>query len=277
MRWLRKNWINLILVMILLLGVGLLLYPSVADYWNSFHQSRAIASYAEAVANINDDEYTRILDEAKAYNRKLAEDGINWTPKLEEMREYEKVLDITGTGIMGYIEIERIKCYLPIYHGVDETVLQRAIGHIAGTSLPVGGDTSHSVLSGHRGLPSAKLFSELDKVEKGDRFIIRCLDEMMTYEVDQILIVLPHELESIRMEADMDYVTLVTCTPYGVNSHRLLVRGHRVENDKNVANVRVTADANQLDTILVAPIMAIPVLLLLALFVFVRPIFRRKK
>ncbi len=266
---------TIILVIILIVGLGLLAYPSFSDYWNSFHQSRAIAHYSETVANMDQKEYKKILKKARDYNKKIAESGNNWKPSEEETEEYNSVLDITGTGIMGYIEIEKINCYLPIYHGTADTVLQIAIGHIQGSSLPVGGKSTHSVLSGHRGLPSAKLFTDLDRMEMGDTFVIRVLDETLTYEVDQIEIVEPDNLTSLNVEKGKDYMTLVTCTPYGINTHRLLVRGHRVKNSLDADNIRVTADALKMDPLLVAPAIAIPILTVL-LIIVIRDIRKKK-
>lgn len=246
----------------------MLAYPSFSDYWNSFHQSRAIASYAEAVANMDDEEYEKILAIARKYNDKLAQLGGNkWTLSEEELKEYNETLDISGTGIMGYIEIDKIKCSLPIYHGTEDTVLQIAIGHIQGSSLPVGGNTCHTVLSGHRGLPSAKLFTDLDRMENGDTFVIRVLDETLTYEVDQVLIVEPDNLSALTLEEGKDYCTLVTCTPYGINTHRLLVRGHRVANAADAGAIRITADGVQIEPIIVAPMVAVPILLILLIIV----------
>lgn len=270
MKWFKKNWVTLVLVLIMLAGVCLLLYPTVSDYWNQFHQSRAIAGYAEAVANMDDVRYEQMLADAQAYNKELAARGTNWNLSAEELEEYSRQLDVTGTGIMGYIEIDKIKCSLPIYHGTDEGVLQIAVGHIEGSSLPVGGESTHCVLSGHRGLPSAKLFSDLDQMEKGDIFVIRTMDEMLTYEVDQILIVEPHEVGALGIVEGEDLCTLVTCTPYGINTHRMLVRGHRVENQKNAKKIRVTSDAIQIKATLVAPMIAIPILLILIIIVLVQ-------
>ena len=269
MKFLKKHLVTIILVLVFVIGLCLLLYPTVSDYWNSFHQSRAIASYAETVANLDDDTYEQMLSEARAYNEALAERGSNWTLSEEELQTYADTLDITGTGIMGYIEIEKIGCSLPIYHGTDEGVLQIAIGHIEGSSLPVPATSSHIVLSGHRGLPSAKLFTDLDELVEGDEFVIRVLDETYTYEVDQIRIVLPDELSDLEIEEGMQYCTLVTCTPYGINTHRLLVRGHLVENKEASNNIRVTADAMQIDPVLVAPFAAIPLLLILAVILVI--------
>ena len=194
----------------------------------------------------------------------------------EERAQYESLLNVSGNGIIGYIEIPSINCSLPIYHGTDEAILQIAVGHIEGTSLPVGGSGTHCVLSGHRGLPSARLFTDLDKMVIGDTFLMRVLDETLTYEVDQIRIVLPYELDALEIEEGKDYCTLVTCTPYGVNSHRLLVRGHRIENQEEAQAIRITADAMQIEPLLVAPIVAIPMLLIL-LVILLLPKKSKKK
>ena len=264
MRLIRKHFTTILLVLILLTGVSLLLYPTVSDYWNSFHQSQAIASYVEAVAEIDNTDYEKMWQEAVAYNEKLKDNSGRWTPTDEELEEYERLLNVSNTGIMGYIEIPKIKVSLPIYHGTDEAILQIAIGHIPGSSLPVGGKGTHCVVSGHRGLPSAKLFTDLDQLEEGDLFMMRILDETLTYEVDQVRIVEPEELSDLEIDEDKDLCTLVTCTPYGINSHRLLVRGHRVENLKE-DTIRVTADAQQIDPVMVAPAVAIPLILLLGI------------
>ena len=264
MRLIRKHFTTILLVLILLTGVSLLLYPTVSDYWNSFHQSQAIASYVEAVAEIDNTDYEKMWQEAVAYNEKLKDNSGRWTPTDEELEEYGRLLNVSDTGIMGYIEIPKIKVSLPIYHGTDEAILQIAIGHIPGSSLPVGGKGTHCVVSGHRGLPSAKLFTDLDQLEEGDLFMMRILDETLTYEVDQVRIVEPEELSDLEIDEDKDLCTLVTCTPYGINSHRLLVRGHRVENLKE-DTIRVTADAQQIDPVMVAPVVAVPLILLLGI------------
>lgn len=265
----KRKIINLSLILVFLIGLSLLLYPSVSDWWNSFHQTRAIANYSATVADLDNDVYEAIWNSAADYNAALAQTGIHWTLTDEERADYVSQLDPGGTGIMGYIEIPKIKCSLPIYHSTDASVLQIAIGHIEGSSLPVGGASSHCVLSGHRGLPSAKLFTNLDQMETGDIFMLEVLDEVLTYEVDQILIVLPHELDALQIEEGQDYCTLVTCTPYGVNSHRLLVRGHRVENQEAAKTIRVTADAIQIEPLVVAPLVAVPMLLLLLVWLLI--------
>ncbi len=263
----KSNLINFFLILIFFTGLSLLLYPSFSDYWNSLRQSKAVATYAEDVAHLENTQYDEMLAAAYAYNEQLRNKANPHIISDEEHLAYSNLLNLSGYGIMGYIEIPSIKCSLPIYHGVDDSVLQVAIGHIEWSSLPVGGEGTHSVVSGHRGLPSAKLFTDLDQLEPGDLFYIRVLDETLSYEVDQILIVEPHEVDSLAIQPGEDLCTLVTCTPYGINSHRLLVRGHRVENSLAAAAVRVTADAIQIEPLIVAPIVATPLLFLLLLMV----------
>lgn len=275
MRWIKKNLSSIILVLIFIIGLSLLLYPSFSDYWNSFHQSRAIASYAQSVTTIDDDQYEKMWAQAQEYNTTLAKKQNRWVLSEKEYEEYESLLNIGGTGIIGYIEIPTIKVSLPIYHGVDEAVLQIAVGHIEGSSLPVGGEGTHCVISGHRGLPSAKLFTNLDEMEEGDLFMMRVLDETLTYEVDQIRIVEPEDLSALEIEEGKDLCTLVTCTPYGINSHRLLVRGHRVENMESANSIRVTADAMQIDPVMVAPVIAVPILLILLIWLLVH--YRKRR
>ena len=274
--WLKKNRINLILIGIVLLGMGLIAYPGFADWWNSFHQSRAVASYAESVANLDASKYSEMLAGAEAYNADLAKTGVRWIMTDEQMAEYNRQLAVTDSGIMGYIDIPKIRVTLPIYHGTDDTILQIAIGHIAGTSLPVGGASTHCVVSGHRGLPSARLFTDIDKLVEGDTFTMTVLNRTVTYEVDQIRIVEPTDLSNLQIEEGKDFCTLVTCTPYGINTHRLLVRGHRVANANGEANV--IADALQIEPVYVAPVVAAPMLiiLLILLFVMTSEPFRKK-
>lgn len=271
----NNNWTTVFLVLLLLAGVSLLLYPSLSDYWNSMHQTRAIASYAETVSQLDTAQYDEMWKAAQDYNRSLAQRETAFALTDEQKAAYESLLDVSGLGVMGYIEIPEIDCSLPIYHGTEESVLQVAVGHLEWSSLPVGGEGTHCVLSGHRGLPSAKLFTNLDKLAVSDTFLLRVLDEVLTYEVDQILIVEPEQVDALGIVPGEDYCTLVTCTPYGINTHRLLVRGHRVENTPEAARMHVTADATQFDPLLVAPVMAIPVLLLLLMILLV-PKRRRK-
>lgn len=268
--------ITMILILVLLVGLSLLLYPSVSDYWNSFHQSRAIAGYAEEVANLDTDRYDRLWADAIAYNAALARGEVAYTLTDEQRAEYESLLDVSGTGIMGYVEIPSIACSLPIYHGTDDAALQIAIGHLEWTSLPTGGANTHCVISGHRGLPSAKLFTDLDRLVEGDVFMLCVLDEVLTYQVDQILIVEPQDTTALQIVPGEDYCTLVTCTPYGINTHRLLVRGHRIENMKEAKATVVVADAIQIEPLIVAPIVAIPMLLMLV-FILLLPRQPRKK
>ena len=259
-----------LLVLILLAGLSLLLYPAVSDYWNSFTQSQVIVDYAKQIAELDEDRYLAYLNDAVAYNRSLLDRKNHYLLTEDQKAEYDSLLNLTGLGIMGYIEIPSIRCTLPIYHGTGEAVLSMAVGHLDWTSLPVGGESTHCVLSGHRGLPSAKLFTDLDKIVVGDVFLIRVLDEILTYEVDQINIVEPDETQSLLIEEGSDLCTLVTCTPYGINSHRLLVRGHRIENAEEAKVVRITSDAVQIEPLLVAPAVALPILLIL-LFVLLIP------
>ncbi len=262
---------NIILFLILVVGMAIMLYPTVSDWWNSFHQSRAVASYVEAVENMNTEEEEAMLEAARAYNAGLPP-GVRLLLEDDEYAEYLEMLDITGTGIMGYIQIPAIDVDLPIYHGTDESVLQVATGHLAGTSLPVGGEGTHSVISGHRGLPSARLFTDLDELTEGDSFTITVLNQTVTYAVDQIRIVLPEEVDDLAIEPGKDYCTLVTCTPYGVNTHRMLVRGRRVADLPE--EVVVTPDAVKFDPRLVMPAIAIPILFVLLVIMLI--VYRRK-
>ncbi len=265
----KNKLINIFLILALVAGLSLLLYPTVSDYWNSLHASQAVASYDQAVKSMDEGKYDELLQRAGQYNRDLFLRGSLFALTDEEREDYNSQLDIDGSGVMGYIEIPTIKVSLPIYHGTSDDVLQVAVGHLEWSSLPVGGESTHCVLSGHRGLPSAKLFTNLDQLAEGDLFVIRTLDEVLTYEVDRILIVLPSELQALAAEEGKDLCTLVTCTPYGVNSHRMLVRGHRVDNQSEA--VRLTADAIRVDPLLVAPIAAIPLLLALLLLLAAAP------
>ena len=270
---------NTILVLILLAGVAIAGYPAFSDYWNSMHQTRAIQGYAERIAELDNEEYIAIWESALDYNRRLAEDPNPWAMSDEDIDDYERQLNVDGTGNMGFISIPKIDVNLPVYHGTSDAVLQTSIGHIDGTSLPAGSIhpdpdqydkveyASHSVLSGHRGLPSAKLFSDLDLLEVGDVFYLTVLDQTLTYQVDKITVILPEDSSELTIFPGKDYCTLMTCTPYGINTHRLLVRGVRVENDKELIDVRVTADALKIEPLYVVPFIAGPVLLLMILWV----------
>lgn len=246
---------NLLMGIALAVGTFLLVYPKASDYWNSFTQSQSIMGYAEQVAQMSAAEYAKFISEAEEYNAKLAENGNEWHMTQGQKKVYESRLTFDSSGVMGYIDIPKISVKLPIYHGTSDAVLQTSIGHLAESSLPVGGKGSHCVLSGHRGLPSAKLFSDLDKMAQGDTFTLSVLNETYTYQVDQIRVVEPTDIRELTINPDMDLCTLVTCTPYGINSHRLLVRGHRVKNVHGDA--KVVADAMQIEPVHVAPFIMI--------------------
>lgn len=258
----KDTFTNIILIVVLVVGLSLLLYPSFSDYWNSLHQSRVIAMYSDKVATLDNDSYTHLWKDAQEYNSRLTERENAYTLPDDMKVEYMDHLNLSGDGVMGYVEVPSINCLLPIYHGTEEVVLQVGIGHLEWTSLPTGGAGTHAVISGHRGLPSARLFTDLDKLREGDLFMLHILEETLTYEVDQILIVLPTETEALLIQDGKDLCTLVTCTPYGINSHRLLVRGHRVENLKDSVQIRVTADALRVEPILIAILLFIPILML---------------
>lgn len=264
----KENSLTILLVLAIFVGLSLVLYPTVSDYWNSFHQSRAVASYLQDVEDLENSEKEKLLEEARAYNRSLPQ---NTTPSLNlsslNQMTYDEALKVTKSGIMAYVEIPKLNVTLPIYHGTDDSVLRVAIGHIPGTSLPIGGKGTHAVISGHRGLASAKLFTDVDQLVKGDTFMIQVLDETLTYEVDQILTVLPQDVSALRINPNEDYVTLVTCTPYGVNTHRLLVRGHRITNAEK--EVRVVSEASQVVVLFVALFIAIIIFLLILLVLLV--------
>ena len=220
---------TLLIVVVFVTGLSFLLYPTVSNLWNQAHQSRAIATYTEQVEKLDDSSNKEMLKAARKYNKELLKKADHWKLSKKDKKKYESLLDVSGTGIMGYIEIPKIDCSLPVYHGTDKGALQIAIGHLEGSSLPVGGKSSHCVLSGHRGLPSARLFTDLDQMEEGDTFILNILGHKLAYEVDQIKVVLPEEMSDLEIQEGKDLCTLVTCTPYGINTHRLLVRGHRVK------------------------------------------------
>ena len=272
----KSRILSLLLILALLAGLSLLLYPTAADWWNSMHQSRAIASYVESVVELDETQYESVWQAAVEYNAGIPDEDTRFLPDEEEKALYETLLNVGGDGIMGYVGIPKIDVELPIYHGTNEEILQTAVGHIEGSSLPVGGEGTHSVISGHRGLPSARLFTDLDQLEPGDTFMLHVLNETLTYEVDEINTVLPDDISHLGLEDGEDLCTLVTCTPYGVNSHRLLVRGHRVENapEPIVDVVQIIADAAQIPQALVALIIALPVLTAVALLL--RALFRRR-
>ncbi|SFQ32689.1 sortase A [Butyrivibrio proteoclasticus] len=263
---LKKQLPNLIFGVIFLVGVAIFLYPSVSNYVNSIHQSRAINSYDESISTMSQEDYTKFWQAAYEYNKELAAKPMNFTLSDEELTEYNKILDPTGTGVIGYIEIENIGVNLPIYHGTEESVLQVGIGHLEGTSFPTGTSSTHVVLSGHRGLPSSRLFTDLDQMIVGDTFLLHIMDQTFAYQVDKISIVLPEEVTGLAIVDGEEYVTLVTCTPYGVNTHRLLVRAKRVDYNEETKLI-VPADATRYGTLMIAPFIGAP-MLLIAFIVF---------
>lgn len=273
----KKNMSNFVLILLFIVGLSLLLYPSLSDYWNTFHSSKAIAGYSEAVANLNTEEYDRMLGEAVSYNEQLKKRENAYTVSEELAQRYPEILNLDGKGAMGYIEIPQIGVSLPIYHGTKENVLQSAVGHLDWTSFPVGGEGTHCALSGHRGLPSAKLFTDLDKLGEGDIFVLQILHETLTYEVDQIMIVEPHDSSALAAEPGKDYCTLITCTPYGINSHRLLVRGHRIDNLKTSRTVRVVSEAIQVEPLVIALLMGVPLLILALLLLMLSDGYANQK
>lgn len=262
----RGHLVDAILILAVLIGAGLLAYPGFSDWWNDLHQSRAIAGYVARVSDMSEESSSSMWEAAQIYNEKLlTKSGDRFILTDEEKELYNSILDVTGTGIMGYVNIPKIGVSLPIYHGTDPAVLEIAVGHIEGSSLPVGGKGTHCVISGHRGLPSAKLFTDIDQLQEGDTFQLQVLNRTLTYEVDQIRIVLPDELQDLAIDPEQDYCTLVTCTPYGVNTHRLLVRGHRIEEEQT--ELTVSADAVQIEPRYVVPFIALPILVLIALWI----------
>ena len=234
----KKKIPGIIFGLMFLIGFGILVYPTVADQWNTYRQSRLISSYERTISDMEPEDFTAEWEKAQAFNDTLTQNSIYGDVFGEEDQELEdtdywQVLNVGGDGVMGYLSIPKINIKLSIYHGTSDEVLQTGVGHLNGTKLPIGGESTHSVLAAHRGLPSARLFTDIDQLEKGDMFYIHVLDETLAYQVDQILDMVDkddHETleKALQIEEGKDQVTLFTCTPYGVNSHRLLVRGTRV-------------------------------------------------
>ena len=275
-----KNWKwNLLLAVCFLLGAGLLLYPGFSENWNKRHQSRAIAQYDTAVNGEDASALEEMTERAREYNRMISKNGIDLLPENQDNALYESELSLPGMKTMCYIDIPRINVSLPVYHGTSESTMQVAVGHLEGTSLPVGGENTHCVLTGHRGLPTARLFTDLDKMNVGDVFTIRTLMEELDYEVDQIRVVEPYDLSLIQIESGADLVTLLTCTPYGINTQRLAVRGRRIERAAlmrqkiSTGATRIASDATQIDPAGAAPLIALPLFLL----VYVIMVFRGRK
>lgn len=274
-KFFKKHWVEMILSLILFAGLCLILYPTVSDWWNSLHQSQAIATYVNEVENTSESERQAMLDAAYAYNDRLKNRSGSFTLTEAEKAEYNSMLNVGSAGIMGVIQIPAINVNLPIYHGTEEEVLQIGVGHITGSSLPVGGKGTHSLLSGHRGLPSARLFTDLDQIIEGDIFIITVLDHTITYQVDQIRIVLPEEVDQLSIVEGEDYCTLITCTPYGVNTHRILIRGRRIDNLEG--EFVVQKEAVRIAPYRVILALGIPVLILLLVFTMIYYRVKRPK
>lgn len=269
----KKNKTTIIMVLFFFIGLGVLLYPSISDFYNQKVQSKAIVDYESILNNISKEDYTSYFEKANNYNKKLL---AMKRPLLtyKNIKDYNQILNLNGNGMIGYLTIDKIKVELPIYHGTSNEVLSKAVGHLEGTSLPVGGSGTHSVLSAHRGLPSFKLFTDLDKLELGDTFVINVLDQTLTYQIDKITIVKPNQVNDLKIEKDKDYVTLLTCTPYGINTHRLLVRGVRIENINN-KKLFVTTEGFKISKLVVMPLVAIPLILILLLIILFKPIEKR--
>ena len=265
----KKNR-TIIMVLFFFVGLLILLYPSISDFYNQKRQSIVIVDYEALLEKYSKKDYTELFEEANNYNQKLASYKIPYL-SYKKIENYNEILDVNETGMMGYISIDKIKVELPIYHGTSEQVLSVAVGHLEGSSFPVGGKGTHSVLSAHRELPSSKLFTDLNKLEIGDTFTITILDRLITYEVDQIVIVEPSDLKKLEIDPEKDYVTLMTCTPYGINTHRLLVRGTRIENAKE--KIYITTEAFKISNLIVTPLVALPIIFLLLLIIIFKPIF----
>ena len=274
----RKTGSALPLILIFLAGLSLLLYPSVSNYWNSLHQSHAIAVYDQTLAKLDQEKNNQMRQQAREYNDSLLSRSDEFHLDEEFQTRYEALLDVTGTGIMGYVDIPCINCKLPIYHGTDESVLQVAVGHLEWTSLPIGGPSTHAVISGHRGLPSAELLTHIDRLETGDKFYLHVLGEELEYRVDDIAVVLPNDTSRLRVVAGEDYVTLVTCTPYGINSHRLLVRGTRVQNGAAATSgqLYLTNELRPVSLVYVIPLTLVGLGALTGLFLWLRGFMLRK-
>lgn len=272
----RKHTSTIIMAIIFLTGLSLLLYPTVSNFWNSKHQTQVVAEYSDRIEKMGTREKKQALEQAEKYNQTLVSNAKRFTPSEEQEALYKSLLNADGTGMMGYITIPEIKCKLAIYHTVDDSVLQVGIGHLEGSSLPVGGTGTHCVLSGHRGLTSAKFFTDLDKLQKGDIFLLHIYDQVFTYEIDQIRIVEPGDYGPLEIEEDKDLCTLLTCTPYGINTQRLLVRGKRIAN-RGGDDSRITSDAVKVNTVVVAIVISIPLLIISFIVVDMTPRRSRKK
>lgn len=269
----KQNKLTIIMIILFFIGLSLLLYPSISNYYNQKIGSKAIVDYEEILKHNNYEKYQKMINDAIEYNEQLLKLN-NPFVTYDTILGYERLLNLDDNGMIGYIKINKIKVELPIYHGTSKDVLAKSVGHLEGSSLPVGGLGTHSVLSAHRGLPSSTLFTNLDKLEEGDIFVIKVLNKELTYQIDKIQIVKPSDISSLKIEKDKDYVTLMTCTPYGINTHRLLVRGVRIENQKE--EIYVTTEAFKVNKLIVTLIILIPIVLILLIIVMLKPIEKSK-
>ena len=265
----RKHRTAILLSIGFLIGIAILLYPAISDYWNSRTQTRAIVDYESVLNNLSQEDYDALWAEAHAYNKALRETRF---PLLDykEVPGYQDTLRITESDMIGYLAIDRIGVELPIYHGTSDEVLNKGVGHLEGSSLPVGGESTHSVMSAHRGLPSSRLFTDLDRLEKGDTFRITVLNEVLTYQVDMITVIEPNQTSDLQIIEGGDYCTLFTCTPYGINTHRLLVRGIRIETIKEKPVIYVSNEAFRIEPLLVTPAVAAPMILVFLIHLLVK-------
>ena len=267
----KDHKITMLMILFFFIGLLVFFYPTLSNYYNEKNQSRTIYNYENILKNTNQIDFGKVKNDAIEYNKKLSKSK---EPLLtyDTLKNYKKLLNINNDGMMGYLTIDKIKVELPIYHTVSETVLNSSVGHLEGTSLPIGGEGTHSVLSAHRGLPSAKLFTELDKLEIGDTFKITILDETHVYKVDKISIVKPNDRNELKIDKDNDYITLLTCTPYGINTHRLLVRGVRIQGD--IKKDYITTEGFKVNRLIVMPIIALPIIALLLIVLLIKPVKR---
>ena len=265
----KKHKVVIFLTLGFLVGICILLYPSFSNYWNSKTQSRAITNYESVLENMEPEDYTALFENAHTYNKALSETDFP-LKDYKQVPGYLDTLHITDTDMIGYLKIERIGVELPIYHGTSDKVLSKGVGHLEGSSLPVGGENTHCVMSAHRGLPSSKLFTDLDRLEKGDSFQVVVLDQVLTYQVDQIKVIEPDDISDLQIIEGGDYCTLFTCTPYGINTHRLLVRGIRIETIKEKPIIYVSNEAFRIDPLMVMPAVAAPMLLVLLIHLLVK-------
>ena len=265
----NRKIIKIISFSTILIGLVILLYPFISQYQNSKVQSKAIADYDKMLTQSEIKDYGIIFDEANNYNQKLSNLDFPLT-QYKKLSNYNKLIDINHNGMIGYISIAKIKVELPIYHSTSSSVLNIAVGHLQGSSLPIGGPSTHSVLSAHRGLPSASLFTNLNKLELGDIFTITVLDRKLTYQVDQIIVVTPYDISELKIIAGEDYITLLTCTPYGINTHRLLVRGTRIDNVEEIKLI-ISSEAYKIDKLIVTITIAIPILFTIAIYILIKP------